>query len=288
MRHSFPATATALLLVILFVSEPICAGSIDTEKLQSLGDVDYIAFSPGKPDRDLHVFVDLPERYEETSDRYPVVYLLDGGNTFPLLAAYHHYLRFGDEAPPLILVGISYGADSFQEGNLRQTDFTAPSPERDFWGGADVFLRALETELIPTIERTYRADPDRRLLYGHSLGGQLVLFTAMHKPGLFSGLIACNPAIIGNLGYFLDADNLVEAESERVRLFLGLAEHERPELKANTLAWVQRWQATPSPWELEFRILAGQTHLSSVAEGFRHGLTSLLPSARAGDSESQP
>jgi len=34
-----------------------------------------------------------------------------------------------EEIPEAILVGISYGTDDWQQGNLRSTDFTAPSAE---------------------------------------------------------------------------------------------------------------------------------------------------------------
>jgi predicted alpha/beta superfamily hydrolase len=288
MRIFLLLLVSSLVLVLVIAPEPASSGGFDTRHLQSLGQVDYIAFTPERPNRDFHVFVDLPEDYQASGENYPTVYLLDGGNTYPLLAAYHHYLRFGDEAPRVIRVGISYGADSFREGNMRQTDFTAPSPERDFWGGGEAFLDAVEKELIPLIEQRYRADPDQRILFGHSLGGQLVLLAAMRRPGLFHGLMASNPAIVGNLDYFLDATNLSTSPGERTRLFLALAEHERAELRGNTLAWKDHWQAAQRPWEMEFMILPGQTHLSSVAESFRQGLRWLLPAAVVDDSETPP
>jgi predicted alpha/beta superfamily hydrolase len=288
MRAPFARPASSLMLALLFFSTPASSGGFDTRHLQSLGHVDYLTFNPEEPQREMHVFVDLPEAYEASRDHYPTIYLLDGGNTYPLLAAYHHYLRFGNEAPRVILVGISYGADSFREGNMRQTDFTAPSRERDFWGGGETFLRALEQELIPLIEQRYRAAPGQRILFGHSLGGQLVLLAAMRRPGLFNGLIASNPAIVGNLDYFLDANTLSPATGEQTRLFLALAEQERDELRVNTLAWKDRWQAAQPPWELEFMILPDQTHLSSVAESFRQGLRWLLPAAVIADGETPP
>jgi hypothetical protein len=184
-----------LLLITLVLPSQVIAqtGNLDTNLLQSLGDVKYHELKSVQLKRSFHIFVDLPEDYRDSGQDYPTIYLLDGGNTFPLMAAHHHYLRFGNEAPAAILVGISYGADTFKEGNWRSTDYTAPSEERDFWGGASVFQALLEDQLLPMIEAAYRSDPARRIVFGHSLGGQFVLFNALSKPGLFFGHIASNP-----------------------------------------------------------------------------------------------
>ena len=37
------------------------------------------------------------------------------------------------------------------------------------------------------IERRYRADPDRRVLFGQSRGGYMVLWSAFTVPGSFLG-----------------------------------------------------------------------------------------------------
>ncbi len=192
-----------LFMTLVSLATASMADVIDTRLLQSLGEVKYHELKSEQLGRSFHIFVDLPEDYLDSTQNYPTVYLLDGGNTFPLMAAYHHYLRFGDEAPAAILVGVSYGADTFEEGNWRSTDFTAASGEREFWGGAGVFQAVLQDELLPLIEGNYRADPARRIIFGHSLGGQFVLFNALTKPELFFGHIASNPALHRNLPFFL-------------------------------------------------------------------------------------
>lgn len=175
-----------MLITLLLLSSAIAlADSLDSDLLQSLGEVKYHELKSPQLGRSLHIFVDLPEDYQASEQSYPTVYLLDGGNTFPLMASYHHYLRFGDEAPAIIIVGISYGADTFKEGNWRSTDYTAPSKERGFWGGAAVFQTVIKDEIFPLIEEGYRSDGEHRVIFGHSLGGQFVLFNALTKPELF-------------------------------------------------------------------------------------------------------
>lgn len=270
MKFAYTIFLAGALAVITAVA---AADTLDPQLLQSLGDVKYHELKPKSLGRPLHIFVDLPEKYHESDASYPTIYLLDGGNTFPLMAAHHHYLRFGDEAPAAILVGISYGADTFKEGNYRQTDFTAPWSERSFWGGAAVFQSVLEEELLPLIETAYRSDPSRRVLFGHSLGGQFVLFNALTRPELFYGHIASNPAINRNLPFFLEWHGPEAPGRPLSRVFVASSEFDDPGIRKATLDWVAHWQAVkPSPWTLEFRTLPGQSHLSSTPEAFRLGL----------------
>jgi predicted alpha/beta superfamily hydrolase len=269
----------SLLLVFMGLSagSPSRADSFDSQLLQSLGDVKYHALTPELLGRTFHIFVDLPENYQESDQDYPTIYLLDGGNTFPLMAAHHHYLRFGDDAPAAILVGISYGADTFQEGNLRSTDFTAPSEEREYWGGAAVFQAVLQNDLIPLIERYYRSDPAKRIIFGQSLGGQFVLFNALTKPELFFGHIASNPALHRNLPFFLDWHGEQDFEGPLSKVFVSSGELDDPRFREPAMEWVRHWQTvSPKPWSLETRTLAGQTHSSATPEAFRQGLAWIL------------
>ena len=268
-----PAVSILLLFTLFSLAVTSSAENLNSQLLQSLGDVKYHELKSSNLGRSFHVFVDLPENYHNNGEKYPTIYLLDGGNTFPLMAAYHHYLRFGDEVPAVILVGISYGADTFKEGNWRSTDFTAPSKERDFWGGASVFQTVLQEELIPMIEGSYRSDPEQRILFGHSLGGQFVLFNALSRPGLFSGHVASNPALHRNLPFFLSWHGENEFTHPGSRLFVSSGEYDDPVFREPALEWMEHWQsAATRPWILETRTLAGQSHLSAVPEAYRRGL----------------
>lgn len=253
------------------------AETLDTNLLSSLGNVKYHKLESVKLRRSFHIFVDLPENYSSSNETYPTIYLLDGDITFPLMAAYHRYLRFGEEAPAAILVGISYAAETFEQGNRRSTDYTAASAERDYWGGAPEFQAVLQDELLPMIENTYRSDPQHRVIFGQSIGGQFVLYTALTKASLFFGHIASNPALHRNLPFFLAWQGRGEIPENASRLFVSSGEHNDPRFRVPTLEWINHWQTAASkPWLLETRILAGQSHFSAAPEAFRQGLAWLF------------
>ncbi len=61
-------------------------------------------------------------------------------------------------------------------------------------GGGDKFLKFIETELIPDIEKRYRVAP-YRILAGHSLGGLFAVHAMLSRPELFNSYIAVSPAL---------------------------------------------------------------------------------------------
>ena len=172
-----------------------------------------------------------------------------------------------------IIVGISYGGVTFQEGNYRSTDYTAPSAERDYWGGADKFQAYLGDELMPLVEKTYRSDASRRIVFGQSLGGQFVLFTALTKPDLFWGHIASNPALHRNLPFFLQRHGSPAPGSERSRVFVADGTLNDAQFREPSLEWIAHWSAAKdAPWDLKTIDLEGHSHMSAPPAAFREGM----------------
>lgn len=259
--------------VLILVGNQSRAEEPDLSHLHGLGEIRYHRVESKAAEHTYHVYVRLPEGYRDGSDpRYPTVYLLDGGVTFPALAAYYRYLFMGGEVPETILVGIAYGTSDWRSGNNRAHDYTAPSSEREHWGGAADFQKMLRTELLPLIERTYRADPSRRIVFGQSLGGQLVLFSALTDPGLFWGHIASNPALHRNLGFFIEAES--KAKSKTVsKLFVASGSDDEPRFREPALEWMDVWSKREErPWALEVITLEGHSHFSALPAAFRQGM----------------
>lgn len=142
------------------------------------------------------VYVNLPASYHQSRRSYPVLYLLDANWHFPVVASQVRYLsecRASDIiAPELIVVGI--------ENVDRDHDFTPTNvPEYKGMefptsGGASAFLRFLEGELIPLIDRTYRT-VDHRVLGGWSFGGLFTAYSLFEKPALFNAYVGISPSL---------------------------------------------------------------------------------------------
>jgi enterochelin esterase-like enzyme len=104
----------------------------------------------------------LPPGYAQGAARYPVVYATDCEYRFGPLTTMLQ-LRADRGATPVILVNICAGISE-----RRFLDFTMP--------GAAPYFAFLTTELIPYIDATYRTNPANRILSGHSLSGEFVMY----------------------------------------------------------------------------------------------------------------
>lgn len=94
----------------------------------------------------------------------PVVYLLDGESWFSTLSA-----QADVNSDRMIIVGIGTAGQ-------RNRDFVPSGSCTPNGGGNTAFLDFLQQELVPYIESTFGGDPARRVLFGHSHGGSLVLY----------------------------------------------------------------------------------------------------------------
>lgn len=230
--------------------------------------------SVGRP---FHIYVRLPEGYSTNNAHYPVVYLLDGDSLFPILAANHLFLTYDEGLDDAIVVGIAYG--SFDASiNKRGYDFTAPAPDaKPEQGGAPAFHSFLESELIPKIEQLYRADPSRRILFGQSRGGYMVLHSAFTHPDLFWGRIASNPTF--DPGRNLVFSPAAPASRNDLGLVVTSASRDYPSLRQAALEWNDAWkEAKTMPWELNFVSIEGGTHAVSSVDSYRTGMLWLFSS----------
>ena len=135
----------------------------------------------------------LPSEREKS---YPVLYLLDGQWTFKLLASIYFGLRHGMFVPEMIIVGITYGGESPDYERLRAMDYTPTQAEgMEHTGDGPKFLAFLKKELIPFVEKNYRADSGDRVLGGSSFGGLFVMYTLFHEPEFFHRYISTSPSL---------------------------------------------------------------------------------------------
>ncbi len=274
MRRAYVSALAALaaLAIAGCASAPQATGraAVPLDHLPALAG-DYFALDSRESGHRYHIYVRYPEGYaERPAQRYPAVYLLDGDSLYPYLAPHHLFLTYDDKLPEAILVGIAYGS------------FAPPVNRRDhdFGDGSAAFQRFLRVELIPEIERRTRADPQRRILVGQSRGGGFALYSALTDPALFWARIASNPS-------FPVHRDLLLGESPQTtvgvlsRLVVVSGTNDRPQIRAGTLEFLQRWQQRPGPWLLKSIELPGGTHAADMPNAYRQAMNWLLAAPRA-------
>jgi predicted alpha/beta superfamily hydrolase len=217
--------------------------------------------------RQYQLHIGLPESYATHPERrYPIVFVTDGYWDFAKISVAEGSLTYDKVVPEFITVGIGYAGENLNYNKLRLWELP-PVPHGDngenTGHGAD-FLRTIETEIIPLMEREYRVDASFRVLAGSSLGGLFTLYTMYTKPELFQGYIAATPAVVvGNdwlLGYeeaFFRSGRPLHA-----RLFVSGGGNESPGFLGGILRYNARVCSRKNP-DLAYKFL--------VVEGERHG-----------------
>lgn len=142
------------------------------------------------------ILVHTPASYANGKQRYPVLYLTDGAAHLGHTIATVEFLARAGRMPELILVAIA------NTDRTRDLTPTNAAMKRDDGsplnlptsGGADKFLKFIETELIPKIESSYRVEP-YRVFAGHSFGGLFALHAMLTRPEMFNAYIAVSPTM---------------------------------------------------------------------------------------------
>ncbi|MDR3712742.1 MAG: alpha/beta hydrolase-fold protein [Puia sp.] len=151
------------------------------------GRLDSIHSDILKQERFLEVFTP-PDYKPGSSEKYDVLYVLDGGNwNTGLLNQVRHFAEGQGYIPPTIVVSVM-GID-------RNKDLTPTHLES--WkasGGADKFLGFIKDELIPYINKTYPSNGDNTI-WGHSLSGLFVVYALLNEPATFKSYIAVDPSL---------------------------------------------------------------------------------------------
>jgi predicted alpha/beta superfamily hydrolase len=138
------------------------------------------------------ILVRTPPGYETNKLAYPVLYLTDGDAHIGHTASTIEFLSRNGRMPEMIVVGIT---NTDRTRDLTPTKATGPNAAQfPTAGGADNFLKFIETEVIPEIEKRYRVQP-YRVLAGHSFGGLFAVHALITRPELFNSYVAVSPSL---------------------------------------------------------------------------------------------
>lgn len=172
----------------------------------------------------------LPKNHDAKSKKkYPVMYMLASSGT---IATKFNSLSGSNLVPETVLVGIRPVKET------RDMDLLPPYMKSDLeienspMGRADKFLKFMETELMPYIEKNYNVS-GVNALSGHSRSGVLVIYSLLANPGLFQARFAFRPAVWreDNLMAVKTKEFLGSANEEKSFLYMSLGKNENDKMK---------------------------------------------------------
>ena len=160
------------------------------------------------------IIIHLPAGYEESEERYPVLYKLDGDfiPSFARATATVDILALEGKIPSMIVVAVcntDRGRDMFPVK-------VKPRPTS---GGANFFLKFLTKELIPFIERNYSTNK-YRILMGESNSALFVVFAFLEQPESFNSYIASSPMLGWCNDYILNKTDILFQKKKSLNRFL--------------------------------------------------------------------
>jgi predicted alpha/beta superfamily hydrolase len=206
-------------------------------------------------EREIQIY--LPEDYQTSKEKCPVVYVFDSQKYFLNAVAYQQNLRFVDETPGYIVVGIK------TKNNERSKLYNSESTS---------FSNYLEKELVPYIDKTYRTLPKERVFFGWQRAAAFGIEVLASKPNLFKGYFIASPTYlsaqrISNVGNMLD-----KATSLDNYLYFTLGDVEAWSLdNTNALATVLKEKAN-NKLKWNYDLFTDENHYSTTIITMNKGL----------------
>ncbi len=156
-------------------------------------------------DENRQIQVYLPDEYEDSNKKYPVLYLLDGQRFFlygvNLVETFNQF----NLTPDFILVGIN---NSY------------PQRFSHFSSQKENFITFIKNELVPYVEDKFRTT-NERMLFGWEYGGSLAFNILLKDSYLFSGYFLASPFPIKER-----VDTLVKISKLESSLFFSVSPNE--------------------------------------------------------------
>lgn len=216
------------------------------------------------------VLIGLPRSFAKTTRTYPVLIVLDGEAQFPMAVTVASQLAALGHMPEAIVVGIP----NLDQLDGRVHDMTPPglsvsgSSKNE---GGEKFLDFIEKELMPALEKQYRAS-GMIILEGHSSGGVIATYAAATRPAFRFVLALDTPTHLGN-------NWIPERMYERERR-VGSAPLRYVSLESRfgwkDSTWKRLVDSAPKTWKLSRQKLDHESHVSLPFVGLYLGLRTLF------------
>jgi predicted alpha/beta superfamily hydrolase len=211
---------------------------------------------------------------------WAAVLFMDGDDQFRFAVAAYAALRTNGGVPPLLLVGVGYGASYTKPGNRRLRDYTpTPMATEPGSGGADAFLAFLTDTLWGELTRRHPLRDDVRGLGGHSLGSLLALHALFQRRLFFNRILASAPSLFWDDRALLSSARRLQRTGAALpaRLFLAVGANDTRSMIGDLALLEAQLTAHPFPQlEVISRCYPDRDHYNVLPEAFREGLRQLF------------
>lgn len=208
------------------------------------------------------LFISVPDGYDDTTQTYPVLYLLDGqrwhlyGVSLVQLFAEYDYI------PEVIVVGIA----------------TEDASRFGFFAESETLLQFLEQDVLAFVDQTYRASSER-LLLGWQFAGAFTVEALAERPDLFDAYFAASPIPLTERRVQALLDRVSDQEAIHASLFFTTSFNETGvEEGAENLARLLHEHAPATlNWryqKLEHETIVSAGHRTTPLGTLYHGLRS--------------
>lgn len=264
-------------------------------KPYTVPNTEVIALRSKQTGANYQLFVALPPDYRTSKKTYPVVYMLDADYSFALVRNIVQHFVEREDLPPMILVAIAYPGAASDRAVYRMNrtrDYTpAYAPDGGYGaeyqkvsGGGPKFRAFIATELIPLIERRYRADISDRTIVGHSYGGLFGTYVLFTQPGLFKRYILISPSLWYSNRIALTMEEAAAAAGMRpdARVFFAVGSQENQPAINRAMVddlseLVAKLKSRNNPrLVVRYRIYEGETHNSVFPGAVTRGLLTVF------------
>ncbi len=213
-------------------------------------------------------WVSLPDRYMESGEKYPVLYMMDGDFNFNsgVIGGLRHAALLG-EFPEFIIVGIR---NTDRSKDIFPEEVAYPDGSKD-GGRANQYLDFIHAELVPHVEKNYRCE-NFRVLFGTSNTGFTAVYALFRDPGLADAYIAAS-ATLAVPSFHSIRDKLIqEYKGGRRRLCMVMGERDLPTVVSLNGALMEKISSfAPAGLSCRLSVIENAGHVpdNALLEGLR-------------------
>jgi predicted alpha/beta superfamily hydrolase len=228
-------------------------------------------------DEERTILVSKPPGYDQTRQRYPVLYMTDGDAHLVHTRGTVDFLARNGLMPQVIVVGVT-NTDRTRDlspthANIVEDDGTV----REFptSGGASKFLDFFETELFSYVDAHYRTQPFK-IFSGHSFGGLFALNAVFTRPDMFQAVLAVSPSLRWDHELPIRQVKSFANDHEKLSttLFVAMANEEEGDPRPNRLDRLEEGlkAASIDGFDWQVKRMPDETHGSVVLRAHYWGL----------------